>query len=111
MTNFRTTSSLYSGAGSATAIAADAGAGGRSVMLRRPSCVSAVVVAADLAEDEQHREQEQRDAEDVHLVVHRTGAQQQADDRKHRHQQPDDDVGCLDVHLSALSLWVSITRA
>ena len=55
-------------------------------------------MAAEQAELEHAGEAEQRQAEHVHLVVHRAGGQDQADQAEYRHQQADDEVAWLDIH-------------
>ena len=57
-----------------------------------------VEVAAEQAEIEHAGEAEQREAEHVHLVVHRAGREDQADQAECGHQQADDEVAWLDVH-------------
>jgi hypothetical protein len=63
-----------------------------------PPGLRLVEVPANQAEVEHAGEAEQRQAEDVHFVVHRTGRENQADHAECGHHQADDEVAWLDVH-------------
>ena len=57
-----------------------------------------VEVAAEQAEIEHAGKAEQREAEHEHLVVHRAGGEDQADQAECGHQQADDEITWLDSH-------------
>ena len=57
-----------------------------------------VEMAAKQTELEHACEAEQREAEYVHLVVHRARCEDQTDQAEYGHQQPDDQVALIEVH-------------